>query len=87
VLVAVGNLLPRTRPNVAVGLRTARTLASTQMWQSVHRAGGYAIVALGVTIAVAGVALTKETMGPVVAAAACACAAGVAVQYRRHSRA
>ena len=26
VLVAIGNLLPRTRPNVAVGVRTARTL-------------------------------------------------------------
>jgi uncharacterized protein YhhL (DUF1145 family) len=40
-LLAVGNLLPRTRPNVAVGVRTARTLANVQLWQRVHRAGGY----------------------------------------------
>jgi len=86
-LVAIGNLLPRTRPNVAVGVRTARTLASTQLWQSVHRAGGYATVALGVTIALAGAVLTKETMGPVVAAAALACAAAVVMQYRRRARA
>jgi uncharacterized membrane protein len=48
VILAIGNLLPRTRPNVAVGLRTARTLserisgsrcieaAATPRWRSVR---------------------------------------------------
>jgi hypothetical protein len=70
VLVAIGNLLPRTRPNVAVGVRTKRTLANTQLWQQVHRAGGYATVGLGIVIAVTGLVLTHEQVGAVVSAAA-----------------
>src|SRR5262245_4576344 len=31
-LVGVGNLLPRTRPNYALGIRTSRTLADRQLW-------------------------------------------------------
>src|SRR5437868_7900938 len=51
---AIGNLLPRTRPNIAFGVRTKRTLANPQLWQQVHRVGGYATVALGAVILVAG---------------------------------
>src|SRR5216684_773839 len=58
VLVAIGNLLPRTRPNVAVGLRTTRTLTNGQLWAQVHRVGGYATVGLGIVIGVAGLLLT-----------------------------
>ena len=47
---AVGNLLPRTRPNIAFGVRTARTLANAQLWQQVHRVSGYTTVALGAVI-------------------------------------
>ena len=51
-LVAVGNLLPRTRPNVALGIRTARTLADRQLWMLTHRVSGYIAVAVGaVTVA------------------------------------
>src|SRR5205814_2558504 len=56
-LVAIGNLLPRTRPNVAVGVRTTRTLTTAQLWQQVHRAGGYATVGLGIVIALTGLVL------------------------------
>jgi hypothetical protein len=87
VLVAIGNLLPRTRPNVAVGVRTARTLANAQLWQQVHRAGGYATVGLGMVIAVTGLVLTHETVGAVISAAALVAAATVFVSYRRHARA
>jgi len=86
VLVAIGNLLPRTRPNVAVGVRTTRTLANAQLWQQVHRAGGYATVGLGIVIAVTGLVLTHETVGAVVSAAALVAAATVFVSYRRHAR-
>jgi hypothetical protein len=84
VLVAIGNLLPRTRPNVAVGVRTQRTLANTQVWQRVHRAGGYATVGLGLVIAVTGLVLTHETLGAVVSAAAVCAAMTVFVSYRKH---
>src|SRR5206468_1605981 len=70
VLVAIGNLLPRTRPNVAVGFRTTRTLANAQLWQQVHRAGGYATVGLGIVVALTGLVLTHEALGAVIGAAA-----------------
>lgn len=87
VLVAIGNLLPRTRPNVAVGVRTTRTLANTQVWQQVHRAGGYATVGLGIVIAVTGLVLTHETLGAVISAAAFFAAMIVFASYRKHARA
>ena len=87
VLVAIGNLLPRTRPNVAVGVRTKRTLANTQVWQQVHRDGGYATVGLGIVIAVTGLVLTHETLGAVISAAALLAAMTVFVSYRKHARA
>jgi hypothetical protein len=87
VLVAIGNLLPRTRPNVAVGVRTTRTLNNTQVWQQVHRAGGYATVGLGVVIAITGLVLTHETLGAVISAAAFLAAMIVFASYRKHARA
>lgn len=87
VLVAIGNLLPRTRPNVAVGVRTTRTLANTQLWQQVHRAGGYATVGLGLVIGVTGLVLTHETLGAVISAAALCAAMVVFASYRKHARA
>ena len=83
VLIAVGNLLPRTRPNVAVGLRTARTLTDPQLWQRMHRIGGYATVALGLVIAVSGVMLAHEAVGAVVGSAALAVAMALFLTYRR----
>src|SRR5262249_46390310 len=37
---AIGNLLPRTRPNAAIGFRTARTLEDRRLWMLTHRVGG-----------------------------------------------
>jgi uncharacterized membrane protein len=85
VLVAIGNLLPRTRPNVAVGVRTTRTLTNTQLWQRVHRVGGYATVGLGIVIAVTGLVLTHEALGAVVCGAAFLAAMTVFVSYRKHA--
>jgi hypothetical protein len=85
VIVAVGNLLPRTRPNVAVGLRTARTLTNARLWQQVHRSGGYVTVALGVVIAVTGAVLGHEAVGAVVGGAALVALTGIVVSYRRYA--
>jgi immunity protein, SdpI family len=87
VLIAIGNLLPRTRPNVALGVRTSRTLTNAQLWQQVHRAGGYVTVALGLVIAITGVVLTRELVAGVAAAAAVCAALSVAISYRRYARA
>lgn len=85
VLVAIGNLLPRTRPNVAVGVRTARTLTNAQLWQQVNRAGGYATVGLGIVIVVTGLLLTHEITGAVVGAAALFAVTTVFVSYRKYA--
>jgi uncharacterized membrane protein len=58
-LIAVGNLLPRTRPNVALGIRTSRTLVDRQLWMSTHRAGGYVAVSVGVVTVVSGLFLPR----------------------------
>jgi SdpI/YfhL protein family len=84
-LILVGNLLPRTRPNVAVGVRTARTLANAQLWQQVHRAGGYATVALGLVVAITGLVAARDVVGPMVVAAAVCASIPVVVSYRKHA--
>jgi immunity protein, SdpI family len=83
VLIMIGNLLPRTRPNIAVGVRTTRTLTDAQVWQQVHRVGGYATVGLGVVIALTGLVLARESVGPVISAAALFAAVAVLVSYRK----
>jgi uncharacterized membrane protein len=49
-LVVAGNVFPRLRPNVAVGIRTPWTLGDRQVWDRVHRVAGYAVVALGLLV-------------------------------------
>src|SRR5204863_266127 len=63
--IAVGNLLPRTRPNIALGLRTKRTLANLQVWQQVHRVSGYVAVLFGAVTAIAALAVSRDLMGGV----------------------
>jgi uncharacterized membrane protein len=62
-MMGIGNLLPRTRPNLAIGIRTARTLSDRAVWVHTHRIAGYAVVVLGVVVLVSGVALPPP-MGP-----------------------
>jgi immunity protein, SdpI family len=83
--VAVGNLLPRTRPNIAFGVRTARTLANTRLWQQVHRVGGYAAVAFGAVVAIAGItAPMRDTVAGLLSLAAIAAVLAVFVTYRKY---
>jgi uncharacterized membrane protein len=60
-LVAIGNLLPRVRPNVAIGIRTSRTLRDRDAWLRVNRTAGYVAVALGVGIVAAAVLIPPGT--------------------------
>ena len=64
-LMAMGNLLPRVRPNVAIGIRTSRTLRDRDAWLRVNRRAGYVTVALGFAIVVAALLVPP---GPHVAA-------------------
>lgn len=82
-LVSVGNLLPTTRPNVLVGIRTPRSLRSRHFWMEINRAGGYVAVGLGVIVIAAAVVLRQPLVGQVVCAAVLAAAGIVAARYRR----
>ncbi|HET9830442.1 MAG TPA: SdpI family protein [Vicinamibacterales bacterium] len=84
---AIGNLLPRTRPNIAFGVRTARTLTNTQLWLQVHRVGGYTTVGLGAAILIAGLVVTNNSAGGFVLLAAGVAAAIVFVSYRKYANA
>jgi hypothetical protein len=62
-MVSVGNLLPRTRPNLAIGIRTRRTLADRALWMRTHRGAGYLVVVSGVAVALSALVLPKP-IGP-----------------------
>jgi uncharacterized membrane protein len=54
-LIIVGNLLPRLRPNIVIGIRTSRTLADPSAWTRANRTAGYATVGAGTSFLLAGV--------------------------------
>ena len=83
VFIAVGNLLPRTRPNLALGIRTSRTLGDRHLWIRLHRACGFLSVGFGVIIVAAGTLLQGSVIGPVIAAGALSAVTTLLVMYRR----
>jgi uncharacterized membrane protein len=46
-LIVIGNLLPRLRPNIVIGIRTSRTLTDRAAWAHTNRVAGYATVGTG----------------------------------------
>jgi hypothetical protein len=53
-LVAIGNVVPRLRPNVIAGVRTRSTLSDPLLWRSTHRLLGVAFVLAGVVTVLVG---------------------------------
>lgn len=53
-LVALGNVLPRLRPNLIAGIRTRQMLRDPQLWRATHRILGGAFVIVGVLTIVVG---------------------------------
>ena len=62
-LISIGNVLPRTRPNLAFGIRTHQTLSDRACWMRTHRHAGYLTVASGVVIVLSALAVPKP-VGP-----------------------
>lgn len=56
-MISIGNLLPRTRPNLAIGIRTRRTLSDRALWIRTHRSAGYLVVACGAVIVPSAIAV------------------------------
>src|SRR5262245_21373146 len=79
--VGVGNLLPRTRHNLLIGIRTARTLDDRKLWTRIHRTCGYLAVGFGTVVALASAFLSREGIQAAVSAAAVAVAIALPVSY------
>jgi uncharacterized membrane protein len=58
--VGVGNLLPRTRPNLLIGIRTTRTLGDRTLWVRIHRTCGYLTVGFGIVVVLASTFLSHR---------------------------
>lgn len=56
-LMSVGNLLPRTRRNLAIGIRTVRTLSDRAIWIRTHRLIGLLVVITGLVVVLAAIAV------------------------------
>lgn len=53
-LVVLGNLMGKLRPNWFLGIRTPWTLSSKRSWLLTHRAGGWVLIACGAAFVAAG---------------------------------
>jgi hypothetical protein len=85
-LVGIGNLLPRLRPNVVVGIRTSRTLADRGAWTRTNRAGANVTVGLGVAIAAtSAIHLPGPGLAATCAGAALVAIAALVLYVRRSS--
>lgn len=62
-MISVGNLLPKTRPNLAIGIRTQLTLSDRALWIRVHRWAGYLVVVSGAVIVLSAIAVPRP-VGP-----------------------
>lgn len=78
-MIGVGNLLPRTRPNLALAIRTSRTLANRSCWMRTHRIAGYVVVASGIAVIAAAVTLPRPYGPAMILAVGPAAALGIAL--------
>lgn len=55
-LIVIGNLMGKIRPNWFVGIRTPWTLSSKLSWTKTHRLGGWLFIVMGLAFIAAGIA-------------------------------
>ena len=63
-LVIVGNVLPRARPNWWFGIRTPWTLSDDRVWTVTHRVGGFLFAGAGVALIAATFVLPVTWIAP-----------------------
>lgn len=59
--VALGNVLPKSRPGFFVGIRTPWTIMDTDNWVATHRLGGKLMMLAGIVVVVAALLPLAET--------------------------
>lgn len=75
-LLLIGNVMTRIKPNWILGLRTPWSLSSERSWRESHRVAGYGFVVVGLVSVVMGivgvVGLMRYTIGGIIAVATAA---------------
>lgn len=61
-MVVLGSVLPRARPNYMFGIRTPWTLSSDRVWERTHRVGGYVLCSSGALIVILALILPKSAL-------------------------
>lgn len=61
-MVLMGSVMGKIRPNWFVGIRTPWTLSSKSSWVRTHRLGGWLLVALGLALAAAAVVSSRAAV-------------------------
>lgn len=84
-MIRIGDLLPRTRPNLAVGIRTPGTLTNRCLWVQTHRMAGYVTVGLGMVFALSGAFLSEPIFSRVMGSAMLSAAGLFVVSYGVYS--
>jgi hypothetical protein len=86
-LIGIGNVLPRLRPNAVVGIHTRSLIDDRAAWARMHRLAGYFLVLLGALAIGVGLTLSKSLIPLTLTAAAAAGATVNLAAYRRWTRA
>jgi uncharacterized membrane protein len=66
--IAVGNVMPRVRPNWIAGLRTKRTLSDPAAWASTHRLLGALMIGVGAMVVVLSIIAPRYALAAAFAA-------------------
>ncbi|HVD61248.1 MAG TPA: SdpI family protein [Gemmatimonadaceae bacterium] len=61
-LIGAGNVMPRTKPNWMMGLRTKRTLADPVVWSRTHRMFGAMMVVAGALVIVSAIVAVRYAL-------------------------
>ena len=85
-LIAMGNVMPRLRPNWVAGVRTKRTLQDPQLWRTTHRAFGTAFVVAGFLTMVVALVAPRYGLVTGIVSLALACLVGGVASMRASSR-
>ena len=80
-LILLGNLMTRLRPNWFMGIRTPWTLSSDTVWRKTHRFGGVAFVIAGVCIAATALVASSWVVYGVIGGTAAAALSSVVYSY------
>jgi uncharacterized membrane protein len=88
--IVLGIVMPRTRSNWWLGVRTPWTLSSDRVWERTHRLAGILMTAAGLVMVVAALALPARLGMPMIIASVAASTVGPAVYsyltWRREQR-